>query len=106
MLLSRDAGRTSVGFVIGWVVGIALVTIVVLLLVVQAGNTATGPSTISSVLKLVFGVLLLLVGIKEWRARPKQGEAAQMPKWMGAIDSDHVRQRWYDDWSSAFVCRR
>jgi threonine/homoserine/homoserine lactone efflux protein len=65
-----------------------VVTVVVLLLVGQAGNTSTGkPSTVSSVLKLVFGVLLLGLAVREWRERPKPGEAAEMPKWMATIDS-------------------
>jgi cytochrome c biogenesis protein CcdA len=64
MLLSRQAARTSTGFLAGWVAGIVVVTVVVLLLVGQAGNTSTGkPSTVSSVLKLVFGVLLLVIGV-------------------------------------------
>jgi threonine/homoserine/homoserine lactone efflux protein len=42
---------------------------------------------VSSVLKLVFGVLLLVMAVRRWRERPKPGEAADMPKWMGTIDS-------------------
>jgi threonine/homoserine/homoserine lactone efflux protein len=65
-----------------------VVTVVVFLLVGQAGNTSTGkPSTVPSVLKLVFGVLLLGLAVRQWRERPKTGEAAEMPKWMGTIDS-------------------
>ena len=88
MLLSRQAARTSTGFLAGWVAGIVVVTVVVLLLVGQAGNTSTGkPSTVSSVLKLVFGVLLLVLAVRQWRERPKPGEAAELPKWMSTIDS-------------------
>ncbi len=87
MLLSKQAGKTSVGFLIGWVAGIVVVTTVALLLVGQAGNTETGPSTISSVLKVAFGVLLLLIAIRQWQGRPKEGEHATLPKWMGTVDS-------------------
>ena len=88
MLLSRQAARTSTGFLAGWVTGIVVVTVVVLVLVGQAGNTSAGkPSTASSVLKLVFGVLLLGLAVRQWRERPKAGEAAEMPKWMSTIDS-------------------
>lgn len=88
MLMSRQAARTSAGFLIGWVAGIVVVTVVVLLLVGQAGNSAGGqPSTLSSVLKLVFGVLLVLLATRQWRARPQQGQAPALPKWMAAIDS-------------------
>lgn len=88
MLLSRQAARTSTGFLAGWVTGIIGVTVVVLLLVGQAGNTSTGkPSTVSSVLKLVFGLLLLVMAVREWRQRPEPGATAAMPKWMNAIES-------------------
>ena len=88
MLLSRQAARTSTGFLAGWVAGIVVVTVVVFLLVGQAGNTSTGkPSTVSSVLKLVFGVLLLGLAVRQWRERPKPGEAADLPKWMSTLDS-------------------
>jgi threonine/homoserine/homoserine lactone efflux protein len=88
MLMSRQAGRTSVGFLIGWVAGIVVVTTVVLLLVGNANNTSQGqPSTVSSVVKLVCGALLLLVGIRQWQHRPKPGETVTMPKWMDTIDT-------------------
>jgi Sap, sulfolipid-1-addressing protein len=88
MLLSRRAAATSSGFLIGWVAGIVIVTVVVLALVGQAGDTSGGkPSTLSSVLKLVFGAALLLMAGKQWQGRPKEGQAGTMPKWMSAIDS-------------------
>jgi threonine/homoserine/homoserine lactone efflux protein len=74
--------------VAGWVTGIVVVTVIVLVLVGQAGNTSAGkPSTVSSVLKLVAGVLLLVMAVRQWRERPKPGEPTQMPKWMSTIDS-------------------
>jgi threonine/homoserine/homoserine lactone efflux protein len=88
MLLSRNATATSTGFLLGWVAGVVVVTVVVLLLVGAAGNTSGGkPSTLSSVLKLIFGVLLLLLAVRQWRGRPGEGESGTMPKWMGAIES-------------------
>jgi hypothetical protein len=37
-------------------------------------------------LKLLLGVLLLLVAVRQFRGRPHQGEQAPLPKWMGTID--------------------
>ncbi len=88
MLLSRKATATSTGFLLGWVGGIVVVTLVVLALVGLAGDTGGGqPSTLSSVIKLVLGVLLILLAVREWRGRPKEGETGTMPKWMDAIES-------------------
>ena len=59
-----------------------------LLLVGQVGNDSGGePSTLSSLLKLAFGIALLLVAARQWRMRPTGDVPAAMPKWMGAIDS-------------------
>jgi hypothetical protein len=37
-------------------------------------------------LKLILGVLLLLVGLREWRAQPAEGVEVAAPKWMGMIE--------------------
>jgi threonine/homoserine/homoserine lactone efflux protein len=87
MLLSAHAARDSIGFLLGWLVGIVVVTGAVLVLVGQAKGSSGQPSTLSSVLKIVFGGLLLLLALKQWRSRPKAGATGAMPKWMGAIES-------------------
>lgn len=45
-------------------------------------HTSSGAST----LKVVFGVLLLVLALKQWRGRPKAGEDARTPGWMNAVD--------------------
>lgn len=82
MLLSKRAGTTSVGFAIGWLAGIVVATTI---FVALAGtiSSSDGPSTTSSLIKIVLGVLLLAVGVRQWRGRT--GEHA-IPKWMTAID--------------------
>jgi threonine/homoserine/homoserine lactone efflux protein len=88
MLLSKRATQTSSGFLLGWIAGIVAVTVIVLILVGQAGNTSSGkPSTASSVIKIVLGAVLVLMAARQWQHRPDEGEAASMPKWMSAIDS-------------------
>jgi threonine/homoserine/homoserine lactone efflux protein len=88
MLLSRRAAQTSTGFLLGWLVGIVAVTVIVLLLVGQAGDTSGGdPSTLSSIIKIILGALLVLMAGKQWQSRPKDGQSGTMPKWMSAIDS-------------------
>lgn len=88
MLLSKRAAQTSTGFLLGWLVGILAVTVIMLIVVGQAGDTSSGqPSTISSVIKIALGALLVLMAGKQWRGRPKAGETGTMPKWMSAIES-------------------
>ena len=59
------------------------------MLLIAGGADATEegePATWVSVLELVLGVLLLLVALKQFRGRPHEGEEAQTPKWMSALD--------------------
>jgi threonine/homoserine/homoserine lactone efflux protein len=88
MLLSPKARGTSVGFLIGWVLGIVVAVVVFTLLsglIPASDPTAAKP--IAGTIKIVLGALLLLLALRQWRSRPKDGEAAALPKWMGAIDS-------------------
>ncbi|GAA4361414.1 GAP family protein [Angustibacter luteus] len=88
MLLAPKAGGTSVGFLIGWVLGITVATVVFLVIAETSGLEAgSDPSTTSSWIKLILGVLLLLLAVRQWRSRPKGDEPATLPKWMSAIDS-------------------
>lgn len=87
MLLSPKAKGTSVGFLLGWVVGIVVAVVAFTLLAsVIPADDPDASKPISGVLKLLLGALLLLLAVKQWRSRPKPGEEPVMPKWMAAID--------------------
>jgi Sap, sulfolipid-1-addressing protein len=45
------------------------------------------PADRASWLKLVLGLLLVLVAVNEWRARPAPGAEVAMPKWVGEVDT-------------------
>jgi threonine/homoserine/homoserine lactone efflux protein len=88
MLLAPHAKAASIAFLVGWVAGIAVVVgLVVLVMGPVDGSTSSDPPTWVSVLKLVLGAAVVLLGAKEWRSRPHGGEKATLPKWMSAIDS-------------------
>jgi threonine/homoserine/homoserine lactone efflux protein len=87
MLLAPRAKGTSVGFMIGWVAGIIVAVVVFTLLSSVIPQGTGGPSQTSAVIKIILGVLLLFLALRQWRARPASGEQAAMPKWMSAIDS-------------------
>ncbi|MFJ3489022.1 GAP family protein [Leifsonia aquatica] len=87
MLLSPKARGTSVGFLLGWLLGIIVAVVVFTLLsglIPAADPDASQP--IGGTIKIVLGVLLLLLALRQWRSRPKPGETATLPKWMAAID--------------------
>jgi threonine/homoserine/homoserine lactone efflux protein len=87
MLGTPRARANGPAFLLGWLLGIAFVGTAVLLL---ASGSDTGsqsdPSEGVSVLKLVLGVLLLLVAVRQWRGRPHGDEEPEMPAWMKTID--------------------
>jgi threonine/homoserine/homoserine lactone efflux protein len=88
MLLSPKARKTSLGFLVGWVLGIVLgVLVFALLSAIIPPATSTEPQPVVGVIHLALGVLLLIVVVRQWRARPKGDAAPPMPKWMTAIDS-------------------
>ena len=87
MLLSPKARVTSVGFLLGWVVGIVVaVTAFTLLSSLLPSNESDTPSPWQGAVQIVLGVLLLLLGFSQWRKRPKAGAEPPLPKWMQAID--------------------
>jgi threonine/homoserine/homoserine lactone efflux protein len=88
MLATPRAGSNGPAFLLGWIAGLALAGTVVLLVSSGADTSSDGePATWVGVLKLVLGVLLLLVGVKQWRGRPRGEEEAERPKWMRTIDA-------------------
>jgi threonine/homoserine/homoserine lactone efflux protein len=88
MLLSPKARGTSVGFLLGWVLGIVVAVVVFTLLssILPQGD-ADDPKPIAGVIKIVLGAGLLLLAVKQWRGRPRDGAEPTMPKWMSAIDT-------------------
>jgi len=88
MLLSPRAKTTGVGFLAGWVVGvIAAVTVFTLVSALLPDEDPDASKPIVGSIKIVLGLLLVLLAVKQWRSRPGENETAAMPKWMSAIDS-------------------
>jgi threonine/homoserine/homoserine lactone efflux protein len=87
MLVSARARTNGPAFVIGWLVGLAIVGVIVLGIAGGADSTDEGdPATWVAVVEIVLGALLLLMALKELRSRPEPGEEVEMPKWMSALD--------------------
>lgn len=87
MLLSPKARTTSVGFLIGWVLGIIVATTVfVLLSQILPDDTETGSKPILGVIQLLLGAGMLFLALRQWRGRPGPDDEPQMPKWMQTVD--------------------
>jgi threonine/homoserine/homoserine lactone efflux protein len=88
MLGTPRARANGLAFLAGWIGGLAVVGTIVLLVSSGASASEQGqPADWVNVLKIVLGVLLLGVAAKQWRGRPRPGEAAAMPVWMKTIDT-------------------
>jgi threonine/homoserine/homoserine lactone efflux protein len=88
MLVTPRARANGPAFVVGWLIGLAVVGVIVLLVADPAGANDDGePATWVGVLELVLGLLAILIAVRQWRGRPHEGELAETPKWMAAIDS-------------------
>jgi threonine/homoserine/homoserine lactone efflux protein len=88
MLFSNRAKTNGPAFLLGWIIGLAVVVGVVYALA-EANDVATdsGASDGSSTVQVVLGVVLLVLALRNWRKRPGPGEEATMPKWMATIDA-------------------
>ena len=88
MLTSRRARSNGPAFVIGWLIGLAVIGAIVLSGAGPAGASKSGsPATWVSWVKIVLGLGLLLVAVRQFRGRPKDSDEAALPKWMASIDS-------------------
>ena len=87
MLLSPRAKTTSVGFLLGWLAGIVIAIVCSPCCRRCCRSRTSGSSPVHAVIKIILGAVLLFLAAKQWRGRPAEGEQAEMPKWMSAIDS-------------------
>lgn len=84
MILSKNAGGAAKGFAVGWVAGILIVTTVVTLIVGSLDSSRDKePSATASWIKIVLGLALVALAVRQWRARSDTA----VPGWMQAIDS-------------------
>jgi len=88
MLATPRARVNGLAFIAGWLVGLAAVGAIVLVVAGSAGaDDDGGQPTWVGVLKLVLGVLLVALALKQWRGRPRGDAPAELPKWMATIDA-------------------
>ncbi|TDP31142.1 GAP family protein [Nocardia ignorata] len=84
MIVSARGKGAAIGFATGWVLGILMVTGVVTLFAGNLGGSDDSePGAAAAWIKIVLGVLLVGLAVKQWQARSQ----TEVPGWMRAIDT-------------------
>jgi threonine/homoserine/homoserine lactone efflux protein len=86
MLGTPKARSNGPAFAIGWVLGLIVVSVIVLVVAGGADQPNSGTADGVNWITLLFGVALFAMAGRQWRSRPKKGEEPTMPKWMSALD--------------------
>jgi threonine/homoserine/homoserine lactone efflux protein len=89
LMLAGPKGRANgPAFLAGWVVGIAALGTIVLLVASSASASKHGaPATWVSIVKIILGLLLVLLAVRQWRGRPRGDASPELPKWMKTVDT-------------------
>jgi hypothetical protein len=88
ILFSNRARVNGLAFLLGWVLGLAVVGTVVYL-VADAANAATDTTTSDTISwgKIVLGVVLLGLARRNLAKRPAPGQPEELPRWMATVES-------------------
>lgn len=87
LVLGAPHARTAgPAFALGWVGGLTVVSVIVVL-VLGAGSDPGGDDPGVSWFKVAIGLLFLAMAAGQWRKRPREGEEPKMPAWMATIDA-------------------
>jgi hypothetical protein len=85
---SKGGVRKGAAFIFGWLASLA---IVVAGTVLVTGNKPPKPSTAPSLaalaVKILIGVALLAIALRQWRKRGKPKKPKKTPKWQTGIDN-------------------
>ncbi|MGM7699085.1 GAP family protein [Microbacterium sp. A84] len=87
-LLSPRARSSSLGFLLGWVVGtVAVIVALTALASILPTHQHHARNSWEGAIKLVLGGLLIWLAVKQWRKRPHGDEKPELPAWMQKIDT-------------------
>ena len=87
MLVSSRGRVNGPVFVLGWIVGVSVIGAIVLAVASGADASEAGqPADWVSWLKLVLGLLLLMVSVRQWKGLPQDPSQVTRPQWMSRLD--------------------
>jgi threonine/homoserine/homoserine lactone efflux protein len=89
LMLATPHGRVNgPAFLAGWIFGLAVAGTILLVAAGSAEASSSGaPEEWVSIVKIVLGLLLLLLAVRQWRGRPRADAEPELPAWMKTIDT-------------------
>ncbi len=87
ILLSPKGAKTALPFLIGWVLGMAVIVSVFTLgaQAIPSPRSDRRPDTVIATIEILVGLTLVVLAIIEWR-RARRHPSDAMPKWLGSVD--------------------
>ncbi|WP_327071814.1 GAP family protein [Kitasatospora sp. NBC_01302] len=93
LILTGDrAERNGALFAGGWIAGLAIVATAVVTLFSGAYDPDSTSSAIADCGRVVVGAGLIVLGVRTWLSRPREGDEAQEPGWMTSLDLASARR--------------
>jgi hypothetical protein len=88
ILFSNRATVNGLAFLVGWMLGLAVVGTVVYLFA-DAANAATDSTSSDTISwgKILLGVFLLSLARRNFAKRPGPGQHGELPKWMATVET-------------------
>jgi len=87
LVLGTSRARSNgSAFAVGWVAGLAAVSVIVVVVLGGANDPDSGSATAADWLKIGIGALFVLMAARQWRTRPKGGAEPATPSWMASLD--------------------
>jgi threonine/homoserine/homoserine lactone efflux protein len=86
MLGTPRARSNGPAFAAGWVLGLVVVSVIVLVVASGADDPDSAASSGVDWVQVAIGLLFFAMAGRQWRSRPRAGEEPHLPKWMAAID--------------------
>lgn len=88
VLASKGGVRKGAAFIFGWLLSLA---VVVALTILVTGNKPPKPNTAPSLaalaVKILIGVVLVIIAVRQWRRMGKPKKPKKTPKWQTGIDN-------------------
>jgi threonine/homoserine/homoserine lactone efflux protein len=88
LLLATPKGRRNgVAFTAGWVLALTVLTVVAVVLFRDTDEADSTSSALLDWLRVAAGSVMIVLGVKKWRTRPRRGDEIVLPKWMASLTS-------------------